>query len=83
MKEMTHYENDELTLVNLHHYHRDATFEQFCREVFPDFDAKKSCGYLLEKFDRFQYCFIGFLSDLDKAHLAYLTNAIQSHNANN
>jgi len=71
----------KLTLKKLFRYYRDATFEQFCREVFPDFNVKESRGYLNEKFGQFQHCFIGFLSELDEAHLEYLANAIQSHNA--
>lgn len=69
------------TLKNLPRYHRDAAFEQFCGEVFPDFNAKDSRGYLSGKFGQFQYRFIGFLSELDEAHLEYLANAIQVHNA--
>ena len=64
------------TLKNLLQYHRDTTFEQFCRDIFPDFNAAESRGYLSGKFGQFQNRFISFLAELDEGHLEYFSDAI-------
>lgn len=67
------------TLKNLLCYYRDTTFEQFCREIFPDFNNKESRGYLSGKFGQFQNRFIRFLAELDEAHLEYFSDAVLKH----
>ena len=64
------------TLKNLFEYHRDTTFEQFCREIFSDFDPVESCGYLHEKFELFQNRFMLFLSELDDVHFENVALAV-------
>ena len=35
--------------------HRDMTFEQFCKEIYPDFHLKFSQPYLEGKYSRFHH----------------------------
>ena len=70
------------TLKNLVEYHRDATFEQFCQEIFPDFDPVESSGYLHEKFELFQNRFMLFLSELDELHFDKVALSILKHYGN-
>lgn len=64
------------TLKALLRLHLNITFEKFCKEIFPDFSATESRGYLSGKFGQFQYRFILFLAELDETHQEYLADAI-------
>ena len=57
--------------------HRDMTFEQFCKEIYPDFHLKFSQPYLEGKYSRFQHHFMSFLKELDEQHLAYFANCLE------
>lgn len=70
------------TLKNLVEYHRDATFEQFCQDIFPDFDPVESSGYLHGKFELFQNRFMLFLSELDEVHFDNVALSILKHFGN-
>lgn len=64
------------TLKNLLHFHTNVTFEEFHREIFPDFKLSGSVNYLNNKFRRFHEHFFLFLAELDEFRLEYLADAI-------
>jgi hypothetical protein len=64
------------TLKNLLRYHTNVTFEEFHREIFPDFKLAGSVNYLNNKFRIFHDCFFLFLAELDECRLEYLADAI-------
>jgi hypothetical protein len=64
------------TLKNLLHFHTNITFEEFHREIFPDFKLSGSVNYLNNKFCRFHDHFFLFLAELDEFRLEYLADAI-------
>ena len=64
------------TLKNLLAYHRDLHFEDFCKDVYPDFDTSQSGGYLRGKYALFKHNLMIFLAQLDSDRLEKLSETI-------
>ncbi len=63
-------------LKNLLAYHRDLHFEDFCKDLYPEFDISESRGYLHNKYRLFIRNFIFFLSDADECRLEKMSEII-------
>lgn len=64
------------TLKNLLAYHRDLQFKDFCKDIYPDFDASQSGGYLQKKYALFKHNLMIFLAQLDSDRLEKLSETI-------
>ncbi len=71
------------TLKNLLAYHRNLQFEDFCKDIYPDFDTSQSDGYLREKYALFKHNLMIFLAQLDSDRLERLSETIFNRSNSN